>query len=52
LLAFLFPIGRLRPTNYTIEGVSILRWQFVFMAVFLILVLIGGVIANLKFHGQ
>lgn len=38
LLAFIFPIGRLGPSNYTAAGVSILRWQYVFMVAFLGLV--------------
>jgi len=32
------PIGRLKPSNYTVDGASILRWQFLFMLVFLGLV--------------
>jgi hypothetical protein len=51
LLAFIFPIGRLRPSNYTAEVASILRWQFVFMIVLLCLVGIGMGIAMLQFHG-
>jgi len=51
LLAFIFPIGRLKPSNYTAEGASILRWQFVFMIGFMCLVTIGIVIAKLQFNG-
>jgi hypothetical protein len=51
-LAFLFPIGRLKPSNYTVEGASILRWQFVFMMVFLCLVAVGSVIANLQLNSH
>jgi hypothetical protein len=51
LLPFIFPIGRLRPSNYTAEGASILRWQFLFMIVFLCLVGIGIDIGKLEFPG-
>jgi hypothetical protein len=52
LVDFFFPIGRLRPSNYTAEGASILRWQFVLMIVFLGLVVIGTVIAKLQLNGH
>ena len=52
LLAFIFPIGRLRPSNYTAEGASILRWQFMFMIAFLGLVALGTVVARLQFTGH
>lgn len=46
LLAFIFPIGRLRPSNYTTRGVSILRWQFVFMIAFLLVIALATGIGN------
>jgi hypothetical protein len=52
LLAFFFPIGRLRPSNYTPEGASILRWQFAFMIVFLCMVALGMAIASRQFNGH
>ena len=52
VLAFAFPIARLRPSNYTAEGAAILRWQFVFIGIFLGLVAVGFTIANLQFDGH
>ena len=51
LLASLFPLGRLWPSNYAAPGVSLLRWQYLFIAIFLALVAIGFGIAETQFHG-
>lgn len=51
LLASMLPIGRLRPSNYTTQGVAILRWQFIFMLAFLVLIAVGFTIATTQFDG-
>ena len=52
LLTFILPIGRLRPSNYSAAGPSLIRWQFRFMLIFLGTVLGGLAIAHFQFSGH
>jgi hypothetical protein len=50
--AFIFPIARLKPSNYLAAGVSLLRWEFRCMAIFLCTVAAGFAISYFQFHGH
>ena len=54
ILTLISPIARLKPSNYSAAGASLIRWEFRFILLFLSLVAIGTVIAHtiLIGHGQ
>jgi hypothetical protein len=52
VLTFIFPISRLKPSNYSAAGVSLLRWEFRCAAIFLCLVATGFAISYFRFHGH
>ncbi len=49
---FFFPIARLKPSNYSADGVLLLRWEFRCIAVFLCTTTVGFAIGYLHLHGQ
>jgi hypothetical protein len=46
------PLARYMSTNYTAGGASLLRWQFISIAIFVIACLAGLVLAHIKTLGH
>jgi|HubBroStandDraft_1064217.scaffolds.fasta_scaffold952875_1 multidrug efflux pump subunit AcrB len=46
------PFARYISTNYTADGASLLRWQFIFMGIFAISCLVALVFARIKTLGH